>query len=569
MERLTTGLRPYLALTLLCLTLYLPGIAAVPPLDRDEPRYTQATRQMLQSGDYVNISFQDQPRHKKPVGIYWLQSLPVSLFSDADSTAIWPYRLTSVLGAILAVLATFHLGATLFDRRTALIGSGLVASSVLLVTEAHIAKTDAVLLACTVAAQAALARLYIAGRREKAAPDVAAEVFDRTAPKAGPWVAAGFWLAVGLGMLIKGPITPMIAGLTVAALAIFDRERAWLRGLRPLWGIPLALIIPLPWLVAIIQATGGGFVSESVGGDLLPKLLGGQESHGAPPGYYLMLVLVTLWPTSLYLWPGVARALRQRRVEAGARFLLAWVIPAWLVIELVPTKLPHYALPVYPALALMIAAAVTRAPRLSLPAKALSLLWAAIGLILAGALVAVPFIYGTGFHFGAIIAGLGAAAAAILGVVYAWRAQALRAVAAATIGGAVTLIMALGSVAPDLDRLWVARGIAKAVEAHAPDAPRPVVSVGFSEPSLVFMLGTGTVLTSGEGAADHLAETPNAVAVVESREDDTFRAATARLSLPVRVVATVEGFNYTKGDDVSFRLYRAERPAADRNGSRR
>lgn len=168
-ERLTSGLRPYLVLPLLCLALYLPGIAAVPPLDRDEPRYTQATRQMLETGDYVNISFQDQPRHKKPVGIYWLQSLPVSLFSNAESTAIWPYRLTSVVGATLAVLLAFHLGATLFDRRTALLGAALLASSILLVTEAHIAKTDAVLLACTMTAQTALARLYLPGRRKAGA----------------------------------------------------------------------------------------------------------------------------------------------------------------------------------------------------------------------------------------------------------------------------------------------------------------------------------------------------------------------------------------------------------------
>lgn len=531
-ERLTSGLRPYLVLPLLCLALYLPGIAAVPPLDRDEPRYTQATRQMLETGDYVNISFQDQPRHKKPVGIYWLQSLPVSLFSNAESTAIWPYRLTSVVGATLAVLLAFHLGATLFDRRTALLGAALLASSILLVTEAHIAKTDAVLLACTMTAQTALARLYLPGRRKAGAGSPAADAADGAEQKAGLLPTAVFWLAVGLGMLIKGPVTPMVAGLTVAALVVLDRQRGWLRNLRPLWGVPLALLVPLPWLIAITQATGGSFMSDSVGGDMLPKLLGGQESHGAPPGYYLALVLLTLWPASLYLGPGVANIWRQRKMAPAARFLLAWLIPTWLVIELVPTKLPHYALPVYPALAMMIANAVTSAPALGRPAKALAVLWAVIGLILAGALVAVPYIYGKGFHVGAAAAALAAVAAAVFGLVNAWRGRALRAVVAAVAGGAVVLTMALGSVAPDLDRLWVARSIAAAIDAHAPDASRPAISAGFSEPSLVFLLGTKTILTSGDGAATALARHPNAVAIVESRQDAAFLAATRRLSLP-------------------------------------
>ena len=65
--------KDYALLALLCLAIFLPGLASVPPLDRDEPRFAEASRQMLESGDFVNIRFQDEPRLKKPVGIYWLQ----------------------------------------------------------------------------------------------------------------------------------------------------------------------------------------------------------------------------------------------------------------------------------------------------------------------------------------------------------------------------------------------------------------------------------------------------------------------------------------------------------------
>src|SRR5579885_1217591 len=137
-----SGWRPYLLLVCLCTALYLPGIAALPVLDRDEARFAQATRQMLESGDFLRIRFQDEARNKKPVGIYWLEAASVAALSDAESTAIWPYRLPSLLGAVVAVLLTFALGSALVGREAALLGAALLASALGLVAEAHLAKTD-------------------------------------------------------------------------------------------------------------------------------------------------------------------------------------------------------------------------------------------------------------------------------------------------------------------------------------------------------------------------------------------------------------------------------------------
>src|SRR6266699_6367779 len=84
------GVRPYALLAGLCLLLYLPGIAAIPPLDRDEARFAQATRQMLETGDFIRIRFQDESRNKKPIGIHWLQAASVAAVSTPESNAIWP-----------------------------------------------------------------------------------------------------------------------------------------------------------------------------------------------------------------------------------------------------------------------------------------------------------------------------------------------------------------------------------------------------------------------------------------------------------------------------------------------
>ena len=106
MQSLTQGLRPYLLLTLLCVVLFAPGLASVPVMDRDEARYVQATRQMAESDDYVVVRFQDELRAKKPVGIYWLQAMAVDLLSHPAKTAVWPYRLPSAIGVLVAVLFT-------------------------------------------------------------------------------------------------------------------------------------------------------------------------------------------------------------------------------------------------------------------------------------------------------------------------------------------------------------------------------------------------------------------------------------------------------------------------------
>src|SRR5262252_9674706 len=107
LDQAVLGWRPWALLVALCLCLYLPGIAAIPPLDRDEARFMQATRQMLETGDFVRIRFQDEARNKKPAGIHWLQAASVALFSSPESAAIWPYRLPSALAAAAAALLTF------------------------------------------------------------------------------------------------------------------------------------------------------------------------------------------------------------------------------------------------------------------------------------------------------------------------------------------------------------------------------------------------------------------------------------------------------------------------------
>ena len=126
---------------------FLPGLLSIPPIDRDEARFAQATKQMVESGDYIDIRFQDEVRYKKPVGIYWLQAAVVKTarafgFRNALTT-IWLYRVPSFLGAVAAVLLTYWAALAFVSRRAALLAGLMMATCVLLGIERLLAKTDA------------------------------------------------------------------------------------------------------------------------------------------------------------------------------------------------------------------------------------------------------------------------------------------------------------------------------------------------------------------------------------------------------------------------------------------
>src|SRR5437868_3415299 len=161
-------------LVLCALVLFLPGFFNIPPIDRDEARFAQATKQMVETGDFVDIRFQDEVRYKKPVGVYWLQAAAVETASAMGlpraPVRIWLYRVPSLIGAIGAVLLTYWAALPFVTRRGAIIAAMMMCSCILLGVEARLAKTDAMLLLMTTAAMGALARVYLPWQRGEDTP---------------------------------------------------------------------------------------------------------------------------------------------------------------------------------------------------------------------------------------------------------------------------------------------------------------------------------------------------------------------------------------------------------------
>src|ERR1700709_1999278 len=312
------------AFLMLCgFLLFLPGFFNIPPIDRDEARFAQATKQMVETGDFVDIRFQDEGRYKKPVGVYWLQAAVVETASALGlpraQVRVWVYRAPSLSGAIGVVLLTYWTALAFVTRRSAILAALIMCSSVLLGVEARLAKTDAMLLLTVVAAMGAMARIYLSGQRGE----------DPARPS---WTCpAIFWTALAGGILLKGPLILMFVALTIVTLAILDRSAAWLWRLRPVLGLIWLLLLVLPWFVAIFWRAGDTFFTDSIGGDMLSKLAA-QETHGAPPGLYLLLFWITFWPGAALAGMAAPAVWRARR-EPGAQYLLAWLIPAWRVFE--------------------------------------------------------------------------------------------------------------------------------------------------------------------------------------------------------------------------------------------
>lgn len=551
--------RPFRApvlLVVLALLFLVPGVAALPPMDRDEPRFAQATKQMLETRDFVDIRFQDEARHKKPVGIYWLQAAAVSageaLGVPDARRVIALYRIPSQLGALLMVLATYFAARVFVSRRGAFFAALLMLATLLLGAEARLAKTDAMLSACIVAAMGIFARVALAG--------LAPANLGKTQPADLPLgLALLFWAALGLGILIKGPIAPMVVGFAALWLVARERSAAFLLPLRPWLGLAIVLAIVLPWGIAILAKSGLAFLDESLGKDMFGKVAGGQEKHGAPPGTYVAVFWVVAWPLAPLAGLALPFAWRERRDDALA-VLFGWVIPSWLVFEAVPTKLPHYILPLLPAFAILLALAIERRFALEkIGARILAFVLLLAPVLFAGAVLAGYLL----LEEGGVLQKLPFAALPFLAVAVGFALWAGRALWRYDLGPAfvrsMVAALALGVAAfpfavPGLSAIGLSPRLARALDAAGCSNPE-IATVGYREPSLVFLTETRLAMPAPAEAAALLSRPGEGcrIAFIEKRDEPAFLAALPGASPPA-LVTRVRGVNINGAVDKAGRL---------------
>ncbi|MBI3439197.1 MAG: glycosyltransferase family 39 protein [Proteobacteria bacterium] len=580
-DRFACSWRGYALIALIALTSALFGAGVVPVMDRDEARFAQASRQMVESGDYVRIRIQDEERSKKPVGIHWLQAASVHVFEPITHrlNEIWMYRVPSALGVLMAALATLWAGARLIGPRAAFWGAALFASGLLLGFEGMTAKTDAALCGFTTLALAALAHLYMrspsprgegAGGGAKLAvktPEQSAgHISDAGASPHPPLLqerglALTFWAALGAAILIKGPIAPLIVALTLFPLALWERRWRWMKPLAWWAGPVLMLLIVLPWMVAIYQATNGRFFAEAIGHDLGSKVSGGSEGHSGPPSYHLLLLSVLIFPATFAL-PFAARltwqTLRAPRAEEtlrGLRFLIAWLLPSFVMFELTPTKLPHYPLPLYPALALLCGAGLAAA----LDGKWRVAKWIGVALsalvgVAAVALItqAAPLVDPATQGLVTSLAIAGALAVVAMLAMFAFASKVSMRVAAGVVCALVLSFSVRQILLPLAHGAQPTAQAAAALEA-AGLTSRPLWVVGYRETSIVFSTRTDAHLTRGDDAGQRAAR--GDAVIVEQGDLVALQAALNARDLTFAAsTAHVRARNIGNGDRVTLNV---------------
>jgi 4-amino-4-deoxy-L-arabinose transferase-like glycosyltransferase len=579
-----------LALVLLCAAVYVPGLFSIPPVDRDESRFAQASRQMFEAaalpgserdtgpfvrneatgqvragahaGGFAVPMVQDRPRLNKPPLIYWLQTGSAAALTGGDPSgdSIGVYRLPSALCALAAVLITWRLGCAAVGPVAGFLAAAMLAICPMVVWDAHQARADQLLLACTTAAMACLWSIW-RSRHDQGT-------------SAQRWLPAlGLWLAIAGGLLAKGPITPMVVLFTALACSGVTGQWRWLARTKPLVGLAIVAACVGPWVWSTAQHVGWSTLTAIAHDELFARSTSAKESHWGPPGYHLVLSAALFWPGSLLTLAAVLRtwrlAVRLPPAESpamGARlrslparwrarvsgrddevFLLAWLLPSWLVFELVATKLPHYPMPLYPALALLTAKLLGdlhagRADTTTVSGLRLGTgIWLVIGVGFACvAPLGLALLGSPGWVL--VVSAIVAAASAFL--LWAARADAdagllLQAHMRAGVACVLALAVVFGIVLPTARLPWVSARLAEVLPATG-----PVASVGFHEDSLVFLTRGRLERLDESDAIRWRRAHPAGTLIVPDPPPAELAGEHVR--------ARVRGFNYSTGKPVSL-----------------
>ncbi len=583
------------ALVILGLCLFLPGLRAMPPVDRDESRFAQASRQMLASGTldgWIVPRVGDKPRLNKPPLIYWAQAASAWLLGERDGESrdartggVWRFRVPSVLCAIGSALITWRIGLAMFGRRGRGAEAALLVATMLLVCpllawDGRQARADQLLLVITLAATWALWRLWGEDQRAVGARRLPLDL------------VIGFWVAVALGIMTKGPVTPMVAGLTALALCAMSRRWRFLLRLRPGIGAVIVLLIVGPWVVLVARRVGWDEYWREVFDEVIVRSASAREGHWGPPGYHTVMLAVMFWPGSLMVFRGVVAVVRGASAGPGAveqpsgmlarisawwrgtadggnveRFLMAWILPSWIVFEVVGTKLPHYVMPIDPGLALVAARQVVGLVPRNLTEdvgrwrRAVVLwrvAWVSIGLTL---VVVGPLFLALAAGFKgsmgsmvALVALVAAAAAMMIGSARAllWKEDVRTAQWLGVGAAACGLVASMSVVVPRLDEPWVSSKIAAALREADPTGTRPIAAIEYHEDSLVFLTGGRVEKIGGAQGAEWLKAHATGLLVAPHDSPAVVGADD---------VARIDGLNYSKGGRVELVLVENSPPA--------
>ncbi len=503
--------------------------------DRDEPRFARATAEMVESGNYLYPTFNGQLRPDKPILIYWLMSVPMRVLGPTSLAC----RFFSSVGVALTCFFTFLLARRFLDTRAGLWSMAILASTLLILVEGTAATSDGILLPCMVAVMVSFAGGLASGLRWYHVP------------------AMG--LALGLGLLAKGPVALLPIVVITVTLWLIRKGGVPLGSHFSRLGGAAALgaLLFVAWAIPANNATGGEFLRLGIGHHVLARTARPLEGHGGrfllSLPYYLPIIIAGFFPWTLHL-PGSISAVLRGRV-GGAHFrelFLAWVISIVVIMTLVATKLPHYILFTWPALALAVGGTLAAASQGKL--ADIDRNWLRGGIYffgpVAGGMVVALLVAPFWLNLPRAVVSF-AAAAVVLAVVsvLAMRQQLRDRPQASAItlllGMAILLPLVTLCLMPALERVKVAPTLAQAIGQRTTNDV-PVATFGYDEPTLYFYVGRKIESLAGEEAVVQWARQPQPGVLVIG-ETALHLIELHQGPLGLTTITLEKGWNFAKG----------------------
>ncbi len=322
-----------LLLGALCGALYFPYLGSIPFFDKGEVREALAVQDIVQRGEWL-VPLKRATIPSKPPLFHWSAALVTQLTGAMTEATI---RFPSALYATLGLLLVYWLGRKIYDARTGLLGAAILATMMTYQDQALSARVDMTLCFFVTLSLALFYSLY------------------RGHLKNPLWFYV-FYAVVGIGTLAKGPLSVILTGLVAGTFALVERRWGLIRKFSFHPGVIMMIVLASAWYVIAVTRGGEGFFDRQILEENLSRFVGGS-GHSRPVYYYVPYLFAKTLPWGFFLPLLLWDLFRKGFHEGGdALFLKLWLLAMFVFFSVSVGKRPVYLLPLYPAVALLLAA---------------------------------------------------------------------------------------------------------------------------------------------------------------------------------------------------------------------